>query len=383
MKDSSHLVNLTPFAQHRTPLLILPIALLSLVKLNAEILTISGWEMRRIASLADPFAGVNFASSTTGNVNAGTVVSYVGDETNGDHTFTFDITADLDNDAIDDTFSFLLRVEAFTGSTFDEVTNEVTLGTEYDLFVDGAPTTANQHFGPGFDLDNGQSFRLSIESISYQRGGVDLDESFSFTGFTNVGRFGGAGGTAYYGLTDVESITHDVIGPANFSGPVTELVVTSNINNVRYRDLNFQFNIAGSEVLTGYDLWASINAPTGSPGDDFDNDGVSNGVEYVLGGSLNSNELSLVPCVTVIGDDMVVSFQRDQDSIDGTTILEFEVGTDLESFPTTFVIPDGATAASPGVTVVQDSPVAGTDTVTLTLPQAPDPLKFARLLVTP
>ena len=161
-------------------------------------------------------------------------------------------------------------------------------------------------------------------------------------------------------------------------------MVTSNINNVRYRDLNFQFNIAGSEVLTGYDLWASINAPTGSPDDDFDNDGVSNGVEYVLGGSLNSNELSLVPCVTVIGDDMVVSFQRDQDSIDGTTILEFEVGTDLESFPTTFVIPDGATAASPGVTVVQDSPVAGTDTVTLTLPQAPDPVKlFARLLVTP
>ncbi|NDD82545.1 MAG: hypothetical protein EBZ53_08305, partial [Verrucomicrobia bacterium] len=41
----------------------------------------------------------------------------------------------------------------------------------------------------------------------------------------------------------------------------------------------------GATVVAGYSTWASQNAPTGTATDDYDNDGVANGLEYVLGGS--------------------------------------------------------------------------------------------------
>ncbi|MGJ8725695.1 MAG: beta strand repeat-containing protein [Roseibacillus sp.] len=142
-------------------------------------------------------------------------------------------------------------------------------------------------------------------------------------------------------------------------------------------------SITVTGAIAGYSAWASTNAPAGNPEDDFDGDGVANGVEYVLGGDKDTNDSGKVPCVTVNGGDMVFSFERDQDSIDGTTAVQVEVGTDLMTFPAVYPVSDNAVAASPGVTVAKDSPAAGIDTVTLTIPQAPDAKKFARLVVTP
>jgi hypothetical protein len=82
------------------------------------------------------------------------------------------------------------------------------------------------------------------------------------------------------------------------------------------------------------------------------------------------------------GGDIVFTFDRDQKSIDGPTTAIIEVGTTLASWPETCTVPDGATGpVNPGVTVVKD-PSVGFDTVTLTVPQAPDTRKFARLKVT-
>ena len=139
------------------------------------------------------------------------------------------------------------------------------------------------------------------------------------------------------------------------------------------------------ESAGGYASWASTNAPTGTSGDDFDNDGVSNGVEYVLGGDKDTNDLDKLPTIsTTLGGDMVFTFERDQASIDGSTIVEIEVSTDLVTWPDTFNVPDTALANNPGVTVVKDTP-ADFDTVTLTVEQDPDTTKFARLkvIVTP
>ena len=49
--------------------------------------------------------------------------------------------------------------------------------------------------------------------------------------------------------------------------------------------------------------------------------------------------------------------------------------------PSPYAVPDGAQADNPGVTVEKGVP-AGFDTVTLSVPQAPDTKKFARLKVT-
>ncbi len=134
---------------------------------------------------------------------------------------------------------------------------------------------------------------------------------------------------------------------------------------------------------SGYASWAATNAPTGTAGDDFDGDGVTNGVEYVLGGDKDTNDASKLPAIATAGGNLTFTFFRDQASIDGTTIVEINTSLDLTDWTTTYAVPDGAVANNPGVTVEKDMPTTGIDKVTLTIPQAPDTKKFARLKVKP
>ena len=131
--------------------------------------------------------------------------------------------------------------------------------------------------------------------------------------------------------------------------------------------------------VSGYDAWKIVNAPTGTAADDYDGDGVSNGVEYVLGGTKDTNDSGKLPKLSTVGGNRVYTFTRDQKSIDGSTTVEIEVGTNLATWPTIYTVPDTAQSHNPGVTVVKGT--SGFDTVTLTLPQSPDATEFARLKV--
>lgn len=134
----------------------------------------------------------------------------------------------------------------------------------------------------------------------------------------------------------------------------------------------------------GFSGWATTHAGGGTASGDFDNDGVSNGLEWVLGGDELTNDLAKLPTVATTGGNLIINFVRDQQSISADTTLQIEVGTTLAAWPEVYAVPDTAgTSGSPGtVTVTKDSPVAGKDTISLSTPQAPDAKKFARLKVT-
>ena len=132
--------------------------------------------------------------------------------------------------------------------------------------------------------------------------------------------------------------------------------------------------------LTGYAAWKAINAPTGTSDGDYDGDGVSNGAEYVLGGDKNTNDANKQPAVSTSGGDMLFTFVRDQDSIDGSTVVQIETGSTLASWPNVYAVPDAAAANNPGVTVAKDTS-PGFDTVTLTIQRGAIPAQFARLKV--
>lgn len=133
----------------------------------------------------------------------------------------------------------------------------------------------------------------------------------------------------------------------------------------------------------GYANWKSTNAPTGTAADDFDGDGVPNGVEYVLGGDKDTNDLDKLPDTTNDGTTMTFTFLRDQGAIGPDTSLAIQVDGDLIDWPTSgpdyYPVPDGEVAADPGLTVEDN--LDGTDTITLTVTMAPDAVKFARLRV--
>jgi autotransporter-associated beta strand protein len=130
----------------------------------------------------------------------------------------------------------------------------------------------------------------------------------------------------------------------------------------------------------GYSSWASTNAIGSTPGQDKDGDGVSNAIEYVLGGNVSSNDLSKLPQSSISGSNLVFTFQRNVDSIDGSTLLRIQVGTTLSEWSAVYNVGANTAGSSAGVTVIEDSS-PGFDTITLTVPMGSDQKKFARLNV--
>ena len=147
----------------------------------------------------------------------------------------------------------------------------------------------------------------------------------------------------------------------------------TNINDTRFAGTGM-IQVTGVPAA-GYSVWAAINAPTGGPNDDFDGDGVANAIEFVLGGSKDTNDLGKLPTLNAAGDNFVFSFVRDQASKTAGTTVEIEVGTTLVAWPQVFNV-----ASAPEVATVDNG--NGTETVTLTITKGTDTLKFGRLKVT-
>ena len=140
-------------------------------------------------------------------------------------------------------------------------------------------------------------------------------------------------------------------------------------------------------VLTGSPVvgntfadWATTQGLTGAaaaPDADPDNDGIYNALECILGGQPNpalpnSNSCQLAPTVTTNpAGDLIFLFRRADVSEDITT-LAFQWSANL-SYNATDKVSVGATSATTAgviVNVVEDSPDAATDTITITVPAA-------------
>ena len=134
-------------------------------------------------------------------------------------------------------------------------------------------------------------------------------------------------------------------------------------------------------VKDGFSAWALLNGLSGTDTDDFDNDGLADGVEYVLGTSPLTSSTSdpAAPVGAVSGDNFTFTFRRDHAAMTADISLAIEVGTDLDNFGFTYVVGANTATSTAGVTVTDNGTY---DTVTLTIARAPDDAKFARLRVT-
>jgi hypothetical protein len=121
-------------------------------------------------------------------------------------------------------------------------------------------------------------------------------------------------------------------------------------------------------AITGADRAADV---------DFDHDGLSNGVEFVIASDPSLTTTTGRPAATVTGGNLVFTFKRSDASEASDVSVEY--GTDLQSWPNEILIPAGPLAGPP-VNVVDNG--VDPDDVTVTIPMSGDPRKFARLSVT-
>ncbi|MCW1923909.1 autotransporter-associated beta strand repeat-containing protein [Luteolibacter arcticus] len=165
-----------------------------------------------------------------------------------------------------------------------------------------------------------------------------------------------------------------------FSGKAegSTFAVGSNTFKIRYTDSG-AVTLEAVAGVGGYSTWADTNAPSQTASQDFDNDGVPNAIEYVLGGLAATKDLGKLPTLTTPGGNLVFTFLRDQVSKTVDTGVFIDVGTTLTAWPSTYTVGNNTAGSTTGVTVTDN--LNGTDTVTLTIPRAPDDKKFARLRV--
>jgi fibronectin-binding autotransporter adhesin len=134
---------------------------------------------------------------------------------------------------------------------------------------------------------------------------------------------------------------------------------------------------------TGYDAWATSNGLTGANNgatQDADFDGISNILEYVLGGipvGAGAGNTSILPTQTLTATDLILTFKR-SDLSESDVTLKVQWSANMIGWNDFATV--GAGDALPAVDVTEDSPTADVDTVVVTIPRSLAPGKiFARL----
>lgn len=128
-------------------------------------------------------------------------------------------------------------------------------------------------------------------------------------------------------------------------------------------------------VTTPYDTWIAdptYGIPAGAKraaNADPDADGVSNVLEFILGGNPSISSTGILPHLTVTSANYVFTFTRRTDWAAVST-LAFQWGGTLDNWSHTVPIPTGASGPDAnGVTTAVSSSAGNPDTVTVTLPR--------------
>jgi autotransporter-associated beta strand protein/T5SS/PEP-CTERM-associated repeat protein len=354
------------------------------------------------------------AGNGTLNLDGGTLTTrLVNSGGSGTSIFNFNGGTLVFTSFFADAFEGLTEANILSGGAFIDtngngVTIEQNIQGEGGLTKLGSNTltlSGNNTYTGGTTVNAG-TLALSInEAIAEDSDVVIGDGTFSLAGDLgiNVGTLKVTGANATINLGTAATISFDGSSSVPWSGS-GELNITGNfvagasirfgtgsggltpaqlavitVNGTGTYTLNESGFLVEGATPAGYEQWASTNAPTGEPNDDFDGDGVPNAVEFVLGGDKDTNDLGKLPSVVATGTNMTFTFVRDQDSIDPSVSTVIEVGNTLASWPDSYTVGADTGSSSAGVTVTDNED--GTDTVVMTVTKGPDAKKFARLKV--
>jgi autotransporter-associated beta strand protein len=120
-------------------------------------------------------------------------------------------------------------------------------------------------------------------------------------------------------------------------------------------------------TVAPYDSWAASKGLTGAnngPTQDPEFDGISNLLEFILGGNPLASDPSILPAQTLTANDFIFTFNRADESESGIT-QTFQYGSSLTGWTNISI---GASPGTSPVGIVENG--ASPDTVTVTIPRS-------------
>ena len=187
----------------------------------------------------------------------------------------------------------------------------------------------------------------SLSSSSLTGGSASVGGTFAFTAPSTVPT-----------ATGSQAVTFTPTDSANYNTASTTAIVT--VNTAGFSSWATTNNLSGADALSSADP---------------DNDGLKNGVEYVLGGNPKVGDAATIaPVGAKSGSNYTFTFKR-TDASESDATVKVEYGNNLSGW-TPYSI--GATTESPVVVTENDT---AADTVVVTIPNASATKFFARLKV--
>ncbi|MES2439545.1 MAG: immunoglobulin domain-containing protein [Verrucomicrobiota bacterium] len=281
----------------------------------------------------------------------------------------------------------LTALNGFTGPTTITAGTLAGLGNSEESVLTVSSGAAISPGVPGPLANNIGTFycgsTLTMQSGSHLE--LDIDSSISFsdqlTAFGHIDINGvhvsfneTAGGFIPPGdsLVIVESLSSDLFG--KFAGYPEGSVITAGANTFA---IHYQANrvILTSIAGSAYSSWAKNNGLDATPGKDpaFDadpeNDGISNGLEWILGGDpLGQDAASLVTTTASAASGLTLTFTREEASLGNATLI-VEWDADLVGTWTSIPVTQAGGSYVGGVSVTVNQSAAP-DAVTVHIPAA-------------
>ena len=294
-------------------------------------------------------------------------------------------TGALRNVSGDNTVTATSQINMMTGNGGTTLYSDAgTLTINTPLFT--ATNTLRTLFldGPGNGVINGKIANGTTVDLPVVKNGTGtwtLNGAHTYTGSTTIN--GGVLSLGQAALSDTATVNIGLNGKLNinFNGVdrVGKLIINGeeklNGDYSAATDSNF---ITGNGTIrvgpgpAGYGTWASsypfTQGENDGPDQDADGDGISNLLEYVLGGipvGPGANNTSILPTQAVGADNLVFTFRR-SDASESDVTLKVQWSDNMGLWNDFATI--GAVDAPP-VDVTEDSPSAEIDTVSVTVPR--------------